>query len=264
MFMLPSSSTSSTCATAARVPISCTAPSPVESTRPNSSPFSTQSSISSRYRGSKMCSGMRSVGTSTIGSGKSPSSGMEGSLRAPTRQSKPSRRPQRVGRPESPVSPRSRHTPVTGSTLGSQWGGGREHHAHPKGPCALWVWLVGRVRVVSSGFSDVADGFFRPSVDSLTPYQPGKPVEDVQRELGLERVIKLASNEGPFGPFEAAQEAMARAAAELNRYPDGGAYRLHEALAARHGVAIDEVCVGAGADGCIDMLSQAILDPGDA
>jgi histidinol-phosphate aminotransferase len=117
---------------------------------------------------------------------------------------------------------------------------------------------------VSSGFSDVADGFFRPSVDGLTPYQPGKPVEDVQRELGLERVIKLASNEGPFGPFPAAQEAMARAAGELNRYPDGGAYRLHEAVAARHGVALDEVCVGAGADGCIDMLSQAILDPGDA
>ncbi|MFL5929427.1 MAG: histidinol-phosphate transaminase [Gaiellaceae bacterium] len=117
---------------------------------------------------------------------------------------------------------------------------------------------------MSAGFSDVADGFFRPSVGGLTPYQPGKPVEDVQRELGLERVIKLASNEGPFGPFAAAQEAMARSAAELNRYPDGGAYRLHEALADRHGVAIDEVCVGAGADGCIDMLSQAVLDPGDA
>jgi histidinol-phosphate aminotransferase len=116
---------------------------------------------------------------------------------------------------------------------------------------------------VSSGFSDVADAFFRPSVNGLTPYQPGKPVEDVQRELGLERVIKLASNEGPFGPFSAAQEAIARVTVELNRYPDGGVYRLHAALAERHGVGIDEVCVGAGADGCIDMLSQAILDPGD-
>jgi histidinol-phosphate aminotransferase len=116
---------------------------------------------------------------------------------------------------------------------------------------------------VGSGFTDVADAFFRPSVDGLTPYQPGKPVEDVQRELGLERVIKLASNEGPFGPFPAAQDAIARATAELNRYPDGGVYRLHAALAGRHDVALDEVCVGAGADGCIDMLSQAILDPGD-
>jgi histidinol-phosphate aminotransferase len=56
---------------------------------------------------------------------------------------------------------------------------------------------------------------------------------------------------------------MARAAADLNRYPDGGAFRLHGALAERHGVAPAQICVGAGADGCIDMLSQAILDPGD-
>jgi histidinol-phosphate aminotransferase len=85
----------------------------------------------------------------------------------------------------------------------------------------------------------------------------------VQRELGLERVVKLASNEGPFPPFPAALEAMAGGAPDLNRYPDGGAYRLHEALAARHGVAADEVCAGAGSDGCLDMLSQAVLDPGD-
>jgi histidinol-phosphate aminotransferase len=116
---------------------------------------------------------------------------------------------------------------------------------------------------VSSGFSDFADAFFRPSVSGLTPYQPGKPVEDVQRELGLARVIKLASNEGPFGPFPAAQEAISRATAELNRYPDGGVYRLHAALAERHGVTTSEISVGAGADGCIDMISQAILDPGD-
>jgi histidinol-phosphate aminotransferase len=109
----------------------------------------------------------------------------------------------------------------------------------------------------------VSEPFFRPSVEGLTPYQPGKPVEDVQRELGLERVIKLASNEGPFGPLPAAQEALARAVPELNRYPDGGSFRLHAALAARHGVAFDEITVGAGADGCIDMLSQATLDPGD-
>ena len=114
-----------------------------------------------------------------------------------------------------------------------------------------------------SGFADFDDAFFRPSVNALTPYQPGKPVEDVQRELGLERVVKLASNEGPFGPFPAALEAMERAASDLNRYPDGGAYRLQAALADRHGVAFENIAAGAGADGCIDMLSQAILDPGD-
>jgi len=110
---------------------------------------------------------------------------------------------------------------------------------------------------------DVADSFFRPAVGALTPYQPGKPVEDVQRELGLERVVKLASNEGPFGPFPAARAALEEAAGELNRYPDGGSYRLHGALAERHGVEPGEIAVGAGADGCIDLLSQAILDPGD-
>src|SRR3954454_8977885 len=152
-----------------------------------------------------MCNGMRSVGTSTIGSGNRPSSGTERSLRG-----------------------------------------------------------AGGVRAVSGGrFTELPDAFFRPSVNALTPYQPGKPVEDVQRELGLERVIKLASNEGPFGPFPAAQEALARATPELNRYPDGGSYRLHGTLAERHGVSFDQVAVGAGADGCIDMLSQAILDPGD-
>jgi len=109
----------------------------------------------------------------------------------------------------------------------------------------------------------VADSLFRPSIEALQPYQPGKPVEDVQRELGLVRVVKLASNEGPFGPFPAAREALERAAGELNRYPDGGSFRLHDALADRHGVEFGEVCVGAGADGCIDMISQATLDPGD-
>jgi histidinol-phosphate aminotransferase len=111
--------------------------------------------------------------------------------------------------------------------------------------------------------ADPPEEFFRPAITALTPYQPGKPIEDVQRELGLERVVKLASNEGPFPPFPAALEAMARSAADLNRYPDGGAYRLHEALASRHGVAFEQVCAGSGADGCLDMLSQAVLDPGD-
>ncbi len=119
------------------------------------------------------------------------------------------------------------------------------------------------MRAVSSGPQDLGDAFFRRSVGELTPYQPGKPIEDVQRELGLDRVIKLASNEGPFPPFPAAQKAMAAAVLDLNRYPDGGAYRLQAALAERHGVPFAQVCAGAGADGCIDLLSQAVLDPGD-
>jgi histidinol-phosphate aminotransferase len=116
---------------------------------------------------------------------------------------------------------------------------------------------------MSTGPSDFDEAFFRPSVAALTPYQPGKPVEDVQRELGLDHVVKLASNEGPFGPFAAAQEAIERATRDLNRYPDGGSFRLEAALADRHDVAFEEVVVGAGADGCIDMVSQAVLEPGD-
>jgi histidinol-phosphate aminotransferase len=110
--------------------------------------------------------------------------------------------------------------------------------------------------------SDAA-GFVRPALAGLIPYEPGKPVEEVQRELGLERVVKLASNEGPLGPFPQALAAMERAAGELNRYPDGGAYRLRAALAERHRVRFEEIAVGSGADGMIDGLSQAILDPGD-
>jgi histidinol-phosphate aminotransferase len=104
---------------------------------------------------------------------------------------------------------------------------------------------------------------FRPALDGLVPYEPGKPVETVQRELGLERVVKLASNEGPFGPFPEAIEAITRALAEANRYPDGGCYRLREVLAARHGVAFEEIVVAAGADAVIGYVCQAVLDPGD-
>jgi histidinol-phosphate aminotransferase len=109
----------------------------------------------------------------------------------------------------------------------------------------------------------VTGGLFRRSIADLVPYEPGKPVEEVQRELGLDRVVKLASNEGPFAPFPAALEAIERASRELNRYPDGGVYALRAALAERHGVAHEEVVVAGGADGVIDLLSQAALDPGD-
>jgi histidinol-phosphate aminotransferase len=116
---------------------------------------------------------------------------------------------------------------------------------------------------VAGSLAEIADSFFKPAVNDLVPYEPGKPVEEVQRELGLERVVKLASNEGPFGPFPEAAEAIERCVAELNRYPDGGAYRLRAALAERFDLAFEEVVVGAGSDGLVDCLSQASLDPGD-
>ena len=112
-------------------------------------------------------------------------------------------------------------------------------------------------------FAEIAESFFKPAVRDLVPYEPGKPVEEVQRELGLERVVKLASNEGPFGPFPEALEALARGAEELNRYPDGGAYLLRAALAERHDARFEEIAPGAGSDGIVDYLSQLALEPGD-
>jgi histidinol-phosphate aminotransferase len=114
-----------------------------------------------------------------------------------------------------------------------------------------------------TSLAEIAESFFKPAVQDIVPYEPGKPVEEVQRELGLERVVKLASNEGPYGPFPEALEALARVAPELNRYPDGGSYRLRAALAERHGVRFEEVAPGAGSDGVVDYLSQLSLDPGD-
>jgi histidinol-phosphate aminotransferase len=112
-------------------------------------------------------------------------------------------------------------------------------------------------------FAEIAESFFKAPVRDIVPYEPGKPVEEVQRELGLDRVIKLASNEGPFGPFPEALEALTHAAPELNRYPDGGGYRLRAALAERHDVRLEEIALGAGADGIVDCLAQVSLDPGD-
>jgi histidinol-phosphate aminotransferase len=109
----------------------------------------------------------------------------------------------------------------------------------------------------------VASDLTRPALAGLVPYEPGKPVEEVQRELGLERVVKLASNEGQFGPFPAAVEALERGLPELNRYPDGGAYRLVTALAEKHGVERANVAVAGGADAVVNYLSMALLDPGD-
>ena len=122
---------------------------------------------------------------------------------------------------------------------------------------------AGTVCAVSGQTAQLVETFFRAAVNGLVPYEPGKPIEEVRRELGLDRIVKLASNEGPYGPFPAALEALDRCSRELNRYPDGGSYLLRAALAERHGVAFEEVAIGSGADGIIDCVSQAVLDPGD-
>ncbi len=102
----------------------------------------------------------------------------------------------------------------------------------------------------------------RPALDDLTPYEPGKPAAAVRRELGLSEVVKLGSNEGPYGPFPAALAALERSLPELNRYPEAGA-ELVDRLAVRHGVGVERIALGSGADGIIGLLSLAYLDPGD-
>ncbi len=111
--------------------------------------------------------------------------------------------------------------------------------------------------------SRTARPLIRIALESIEPYEGGKPIEEVEREYGVDRVVKLASNEGPFGPFPIARQVLATQSYELNRYPDGSAYQLRALLAERFGVDIAEVAHGAGADGLIGYLSLALLEPGD-
>src|SRR5919201_3126469 len=103
----------------------------------------------------------------------------------------------------------------------------------------------------------------RRALQGVQPYRPQRPMREIQAELGLERIVKLSSNEGAFGPLRAAVAAFEAAAAELNRYPDGGGVRLRSALAARHGVPLEQVVLGNGADELIRLCAMAALDPGD-
>src|SRR3954454_8841780 len=88
-------------------------------------------------------------------------------------------------------------------------------------------------------------------------------MSELQQQLGLERIVKLASNEGAFGPLPAAVAAFEGAAGELNRYPDGGGVALRRALAERHGAPLDQVVLGNGADELIRLCAVATLDAGD-
>lgn len=102
-----------------------------------------------------------------------------------------------------------------------------------------------------------------PDIASLVPYVPGKPIEELQRELGLPRAIKLASNENPIGPSPKALAVLQDTALTLNRYPDGGAYWLRGALAERWKVAPEQVILGNGSDEILGLLARTFLAPGD-
>src|SRR5688500_14718576 len=80
----------------------------------------------------------------------------------------------------------------------------------------------------------------------IAPYEPGKPIEELERELGIHDAIKLASNENPLPPSEKVQQAVAAALSQLNRYPDGSGFYLRQALAKKHGLTTDHVVLGNG------------------
>lgn len=100
-------------------------------------------------------------------------------------------------------------------------------------------------------------------IRSLVPYVPGKPIEETQRELGIRRVIKLASNENPLGPSPKALQVLRSAAKSLHRYPDGAAFSLKRELAARLGVDASSLIIGNGSNEVIDLLIRTYCVPGD-
>ena len=97
----------------------------------------------------------------------------------------------------------------------------------------------------------------------VSVYVPGKPIEEVERELGITGIIKLASNEKPLGSSPKALAAMQRAMASLNRYPDGGGFVLRRAVAERLGFKIDQIVLGNGSVEIVEMLARAYLQDGD-
>ena len=98
-------------------------------------------------------------------------------------------------------------------------------------------------------------------IRGLPVYVPGRPIEDVERELKI-HAIKLASNENPLGPSPKGMEAARKVLADANRYPDGGTLRLREKLAAMHEVSPDEIFIGLGSSELIDLASRVLLEPG--
>lgn len=99
----------------------------------------------------------------------------------------------------------------------------------------------------------------RPNVLAMKPYSPGKPIEEVQREFGLSRVVKLASNENPLGPSPKAIEAMRAASLQVALYPDGASHDLRSAIAERFDFPFEQVVLGAGSDELLQNIGLALL-----
>lgn len=106
-------------------------------------------------------------------------------------------------------------------------------------------------------------GLLRTALDAVDPYEPGRPIEAVRLDTGIQEVVKLASNEGPFPPTPGAQQAIADAAAGLRLYPDPGCWALRDAIERRTFVPAEWILPGNGVDSLIKLMCLATIDPGD-
>lgn len=104
----------------------------------------------------------------------------------------------------------------------------------------------------------------RDDIENVAPYVPGKPIDEVKRELGIQDVIKLASNEMPFGPVEKVREAIFAAASKINYYPDSHSYYLRQRISERFGVDEKLIVFGNGSSELLKLIADCILVEGDA
>ncbi len=108
-------------------------------------------------------------------------------------------------------------------------------------------------------YCDLAPSYIR----SIAPYQPGKPISELERELGITGIVKLASNENPLGASAAAVAAMHEAIKTIALYPDGNGFELKDALVKRYGVAHANITLGNGSNDLLELAARAFLAPGD-
>ena len=101
-----------------------------------------------------------------------------------------------------------------------------------------------------------------PGIQGLSPYQAGKPIEELQRELGLSDIVKLASNENPLGPSPAVVAACERALRDSTRYPDANGFELKRAIAAKFGLQPEQLTLGSGSNDVLDLIARVFLGPG--
>lgn len=100
-------------------------------------------------------------------------------------------------------------------------------------------------------------------VQSLTPYQPGKPISELARELGITSIVKLASNENPLGPSPKVVEKLQQELTDINRYPDGSGFELKNALASKLKISVDQITLGNGSNDVLEVIARTFLAAGE-